>query len=115
MGKGFTEKEKEYLKEIGNKLKFYRNKKNLTQKEVAAKIGIKAQDIGRYENGKQDIKLIALKKFCTCYGINVSTLLYGIEKPQNTNFDAKIIELKDEVKNFNNKVISIANSLQSLK
>jgi DNA-binding XRE family transcriptional regulator len=56
----FESKAKSYI--IGELLKEERLEANLTQEELAAKIGAKKSYISRIENGKSDIQLSTLFK-----------------------------------------------------
>ena len=48
-------KEYNYKKEIGARLKLYRETLKLNQKEFASKLGIKQESLSRYESGNQSI------------------------------------------------------------
>jgi len=64
---------------IGEKLKSYRRKKNLTQEEIAAHLGISCQSISKWErsDGYPDITMLpALAKY---FGITVDELL-GVDE-----------------------------------
>lgn len=107
MGREITLEEEEILKKLGKTLKDMRKKKNLTLKDVSDKLHIKADYISKYENGKKEIGYLTLKKLCTFYKINVSTLLYKIEPTANNDFEKTLNELKDKA----NEIISSANAL----
>lgn len=48
------------IKEIGKYIRFYRNKRNMSQRELAAAIGKSDSTIGGYEKGDGDIPLSAI-------------------------------------------------------
>lgn len=50
--------------ELSERLKYLRNSKNLTQKTVAAKIGINVRQYQRYENGEQVPATTVLSRLC---------------------------------------------------
>lgn len=94
MGRTKIESENDFLKKIGLLLKNYRIKKKLTQSQVAKKINMNKNDISKYENGKQSLNILTLKKMCDFYGINIATLFYTIEKAPEDNFKNLIVDLK---------------------
>ncbi|MBP3463010.1 MAG: helix-turn-helix transcriptional regulator [Clostridia bacterium] len=118
MGRTYTDTENEYFKKIGEKLRLYRNNKHLTQKEVATDLNIKPDDISKYENGKEAIGLISLKKLCDYYGTNISAFLYNVEKPLN-NDKNKIIDEIEKLKrlstNFSITANNIIKNLEDIK
>lgn len=60
--------------EIGKKIRYIRNKKKITMKELAKSIGISEQGIGNYERGDRTPNIETLKKIAAALGINVDTL-----------------------------------------
>jgi transcriptional regulator with XRE-family HTH domain len=52
------------IMELSERLKYLRNSKNLTQKTVAAKIGINVRQYQRYENGEQVPATTVLSRLC---------------------------------------------------
>jgi len=54
--------EKQFDQQIGEILKYYRKYKNLTQVELSKLIGISAQQLQKYEIGKNKISASRLKK-----------------------------------------------------
>lgn len=55
-------------------LKQFRQKKNLTQKAAAEKIGIDQRQWNRYENGKNDLPLRYLKAICIEHNVSAEEL-----------------------------------------
>lgn len=111
MGREITPNERQFLVRIGKLLKYYRKSKNLTQKQVAKKINISADDISLYENGKKDINLLTLKKFCILYKQPMYKFLHSVEGENDSNVEEKARELKDLLR----KSISIATDLTIIK
>lgn len=60
--------------EIGEKIKFYRNRLRMTQKELAEKSGLSENSIQKYEQGTRTPKLHGLKKIAKVLNIPVSVL-----------------------------------------
>lgn len=62
--------------DIGEKIRYLRIQKNMTQKELGEKLGgIPQQQIGRWENGKSNPKLNTLQKIAVALSVNVNDLL----------------------------------------
>ena len=62
--------------DIGEKIRYLRIQKNMTQKELGEKLGgIPQQQIGRWENGKSNPKLNTLQKIAAALNVNVNDLL----------------------------------------
>ena len=61
-------------KYIGNKIKEYRKKKNLTQDELGRKIGVKHSTISAYERGLVDLNLTTLFQLSDIFGVAVDDL-----------------------------------------
>lgn len=115
MGKKRTEKENEILKQIGLKLKKYRTNKGLTQKQLSEHIHIKLNDISLYENGKRDISIITLNKFCDFYKINISSIISIPKQTNHTNIIEGITTLKKLTTSFSVTANSIINQLEDIK
>lgn len=61
--------------EIGRRLKKARLDAELTQKEVAIKLGITYQAISNYERGINRVDTDTLSRLCSLYGIEITDLL----------------------------------------
>lgn len=66
----------EYQIDIINRLKLERDKHNLSQKDIADKLGISYGFLGRIESPKQEGKynLAQIRQLCEIYGIRLSEL-----------------------------------------
>lgn len=62
----------EISKYIGNKIKYYRTRKNVTQQELADYLGTTSQTISRYESGKLESNNIVLFKLADYFNISVN-------------------------------------------
>ena len=60
---------------IGNRIKYFREQQGLTQKELGEKCGIDAANIRKYENGKQNPKLVTLNKIARALGVEAWKLV----------------------------------------
>ena len=82
---------------LGEKIKFYRENKKITQAEVAEALGIKPATISKYESGLLEPNIEALKKLAELFEISVDELL------KEDTFDISkinILEVLREQKNM---------------
>ncbi len=63
--------------EVAKNLLYQRKKNNLTQKELADKLGVKHNSISSWENGTNSIDIETLFKLCEIFDISVNDM-YGI-------------------------------------
>ncbi len=61
----------DFCKKFGVKFKYYRLLKNLTQEQVAEKIGVNAHYISDIECGRRNITFKTLYKLSTTLGLDV--------------------------------------------
>ncbi|ALY08093.1 HTH-type transcriptional regulator [Bacillus phage vB_BhaS-171] len=66
-------------KEIGEKLKALREKKNLSQRDVAEEVGISFSYVSKIERGEKVPTMGVFKNLCDLYGTSVASL-FGEEK-----------------------------------
>ena len=64
-------------KEIGKRLKEWRNGKGLTQKDLAETLGVAQQTIASWEIGRTEIPNWALKKLKDKFGLDLNWLIGG--------------------------------------
>jgi len=69
------------MSSLGARLKQARERKRLTQAEVAAKIGISYGTLSGYERNYRDPDTDTLRKLANLYGVSTDWLLYGVETP----------------------------------
>jgi transcriptional regulator with XRE-family HTH domain len=72
------------VKEVKRKIMELKTHKNLTEKELAEKIGTSQQHINKILNHNKDITLNQMEKFANAYDINVKDLL-PVSLIQNNN------------------------------
>ena len=80
---------------IGNKIKYYREKKNISQKELGELLNTTSQTISRYESGKRGTDQDILFKLAEYFHININDFF----PPTNINvkkneYDSKIKQLE---------------------
>jgi len=76
---------------VGQRIKHYRKMKSLTQKELAAEIGVVSSFIANIEQGQKGISLDKLVDICRCFNIGLSDLL-PIETSRDREAKEKMIE-----------------------
>ena len=68
-------------------LAYLRKKKDMSQQELADKIGVSRSTVGMYETGKREPEIDILQKLSDIYGVSMNTLT-GIGYPDlHGNFD----------------------------
>lgn len=74
---------------LGQFLKSYRIHSNLTQQEVASKIGVTFQNVSSWERGKSKIDIDTLIQLCNIYGANFVDALNEANNTKNSPASAK--------------------------
>ena len=71
-------------KNIGAKIVYYRKIRNLTQEELAEKVGITPQYLSRIENGgySKNVSLSTLMKIAGVLDVTMSQLMEGVESEE---------------------------------
>ena len=71
-------------KKIGAKIVYYRKIRNLTQEELAEKVGITPQYLSRIENGgySKNVSLSTLMKIAGVLDVTMSQLMEGVESEE---------------------------------
>lgn len=77
---------------IGNNIKLYRNKKGLTQKQLAEKIGTTDSAITRYESNSREPSIEIITKIAKALNISINELLD--DKVVSNDIGSKIISAK---------------------
>lgn len=99
---------------VGRKIKHYRKKKEMTQKELGEKIGVKHNTIATYESGRNAPEQNAIFKIANVLGVSVDD--FFPEKENTTDeFEralkmAKDLDIKDM--EFLNELIEKALSME---
>lgn len=69
---------KDFYITLGSLLKEYREKRKMTQSEVAERLGITKAAISNYETGYRVISAKALKDYCKAVGVSVDEVFKRI-------------------------------------
>ena len=64
---------------LGEKIKLYRESKNMTQIEIAESLGVKPATISKYESGTLEPNIESLKKLAEIFNVSVDELLKVIK------------------------------------
>lgn len=67
---------------IGNFIKSIRQENNLTQKELADRLGVTFQAVSKWENGKNVPDIGIMKQICDEFHLNIDDILNGEKKEQ---------------------------------
>ena len=85
---------------LGEKIKSYRENKNMTQNEIADILGVKSATVSKYESGTLEPNIESLRKLAEIFEISVDELI----KEENFDvFKINILEVLREQKNMNLK------------
>ncbi len=83
---GMTKRERkndvsEFCIELGKHLRALRKERGLTIEEIAFKAEIDAQNLRKYELGRQEMKISMLKRIASAFDLTTSELLVFDKKP----------------------------------
>lgn len=79
---------------VGKNIKFFREKKNITQSELADKLSVTRQAVSNWENGKTEPDIEMLNKIASVLEISIEELIYGFKR------ETKIINTKNVTENI---------------
>jgi len=94
----------------GERLKFLREKKGLTQKDVATKLGLEPAAISKYELDMREPNIEALKKLASIFNVSIDYLLGRTSDVYASDADRDVLDLsliKDKYNLFSRKVNKI--------
>jgi transcriptional regulator with XRE-family HTH domain len=100
-----TEAEKKYLYEfVGNKIKDLRSNNEISQLQLAEKLGMSRVSIVNIERGRQHITLHLLFKICHIFNAELND--FYPEKDRNISISSKILKEAEQIKEVTGKTIS---------
>lgn len=74
-GKGYYSiEQKEYLKDIGKRIKYLRKKYGVSQTELITRIEMSKQGLSKIENGRSDVQIITLFEITKGIGCSMAEL-----------------------------------------
>lgn len=98
--------EKLLRKEIGRKIKYYRNKKGITQKELGDKLGVQNNTVSAYERGTASLSQDALFIISDTLDVRVDDLF-----PQKENATDELERALRMTKDLNVNDVEFLNKL----
>lgn len=98
---------------IGKFIAQCRKKKNMTQQELAEKLGVSDRTIGNWENGRNMPDLSLFKPLCSELDISLNDLMSG-EKVKENEYQEKLEENIINTINYTNKKIENKNNFIGL-
>ena len=78
---------------LGTRIKEQRQRRMLTQQQLAEKVNLTPGFISRIENGKKKPSLEVLLSICEALNITLNDLLVGNQIPQESDYNAEFTEL----------------------
>ncbi len=87
--------------EIGQVIREYRKKKNITQEEVANRLGVTAPAVNKWENGNSQPDIMLLAPIARLLNITLNTLLSFEEELTGEEINNIIYEMNAKLKNEN--------------
>lgn len=98
---------------IGNFIAQCRKEKNMTQRQLADKLGVSDKTVSKWETGKGIPDAGCMVPLCEALGISVNELLTGEKIPEDEYQEkaeqtmVALAEMKSEVEDVKRKVISV--------
>ena len=82
------------LQILGEQIRYYRKLNNVTQKELAAKLGVAPRYIGHIEQGRRGPSLDMLVAVCQWFGVSMSDILpIGAKCAEKEKLIAEIVDV----------------------
>ena len=88
-----------YYYEFGKRVTRLRKECNLTQIELAKKLGISQQLVAQYESGERRVQLDRLDKLASVLGVSVNNIL-ATDSKNKPGPKSKLYQKIDQVKNL---------------
>ncbi|HOO07565.1 MAG TPA: XRE family transcriptional regulator [Ruminococcus sp.] len=99
---------------VGKRIKYYRERQGLEQKDVAREVGITANTVSNWENGRTRPDFSVVPKLCDILQITLYEL-YGIDNPLNTYTAKEQIMIEDYRSLNQGHQLTVTNLISSLK
>jgi len=84
-------------KQIGKKIKEFRESKKITQEDLSEGLGVSIQQLHKYETGKNKISIDKLMMLAKRFNVDLNFFVEGMIWPDNEEYTQKRV-LRDEVK-----------------
>lgn len=97
---------------IKERIRQIRDYYGITQKELAAKLGIKQSTVTAYETGVRDPSSQVIKSLCNLFSVNENWLLYGTGQ-MLLDKDAELVKIAHSIPTSDDKLLLTALRLYS--
>ena len=94
------------------RMKYIREDKDLTQKQIAKFLGVERSTYTGWETGKDTIPLRKLSQLCDFYNVSIDYIT-GLSNIKSYNVTNKIINKKDVGKNLKKNIFTFLNTTSS--
>lgn len=79
---------------VGSKIRQFRKERNMTQAELAARIGVQQSDLCRMENGEYKVSLDTMFRILATFGVDIGEFFrQEFPPPAPTDSDREILHL----------------------
>ena len=95
---------------IGRRVKHYRKMKSLTQRELAAEIGVNHSYIANIEQGQKGISLEKMLELCMWFNISLSDLL-PINEQSNNEKENMIKKIADSLRSWETEQVKLLEAM----
>lgn len=103
---------------MGERIRYLRESKGMTQEELGEKIGVQKSAIRKYEKGEvQNIKRSNIKKLADIFGVNPTYLMCLEDEPQTAeeqNLAAEVRFLEEIQSKYGKKAVKMLELLSML-
>ena len=79
---------------IAQNIKYFRKKRNFTQRELAEQIGVKHNTVAAWEKGTNAVDIDSLFKICSALNISINSML-DIKKSESNTKSQNVPEISD--------------------
>lgn len=104
---------KDFKKQFGAKVRYYRNLAKLTQEQLAEKAGVSPNTIGYIERGKNTIRFTKIPLLAEALGVEIYKLFVFVDVENDPNALSKLMETATEKEQA--VIVSVIQSILSLK
>ena len=101
------EKQKNLKKEIGKRIEFIRNQKEMTKESFAKLINISGQHLGKVITGQKGLSIEKVIEIAEKTGYSTEFILRGNKNPETEKLKKKIIYIKNNVENIDETLKNI--------
>lgn len=89
--------EEEFNKNVGFRLMNLRQSYKMSQESLGASLGVRYQQVQKYESGKIRIPLINLAKCAKLFAVPLDYMFYGEEVDPNSGYSKTVLNVAEEI------------------